>query len=138
MKMAKASEDDLIMAMDLCNALDAFEQGYFTVNSQRHEDESFDTDSGEDCKRAIEEILHIYGKASLMRVVFGMATLLNPANKLVDPDADTLEHHPNTVNISNERDELLNALKSLNYTASNDYPNAKIVAAILAKPEYQS
>jgi hypothetical protein len=29
-----------------------------------------------------------------MRVVFGMAVVLDPRNEVVDPDADTLEIHP--------------------------------------------
>jgi len=113
MKMAKASDGDLAMAMDLCNTLDTFESGFFTVDSQRHDDESFDTDSGDDCRRAMEHIMEVYGRGSLMRVVYGMATLLNPANKIVDPNLDTLDHHPDTIKIQSERDELLVALKNL-------------------------
>jgi hypothetical protein len=32
-----------------------------------------------------------------MRVVWGCAVMLDPANKCVDPDADTIEHHPDTL-----------------------------------------
>jgi len=29
-----------------------------------------------------------------MRVVYGCAVMLDPKNKCVDPDANTIEHHP--------------------------------------------
>ena len=45
----------------------------------------------------LRHLLAIAGRASLMRVVFGMTTLLDPRNKVVNPDADCLEHHPDIV-----------------------------------------
>lgn len=32
-----------------------------------------------------------------MRVVWGMAVLLDPANKVVDPTTSSLQHHPDTI-----------------------------------------
>lgn len=51
-------------------------------------------DDAEHCKRMIEYLIMLSRRASLFRVTFGMAILLDPRNRLVDPDADTLEHHP--------------------------------------------
>ncbi len=103
MKMAKASEADLEMAMELCGALDALTNHWPTLpnglcsegNDSR--DDGFDCDDDQQCGTVLRHLLAIAERASLMRVVWGMAVLLDPANKIVDPDADTLEHHPEIV-----------------------------------------
>jgi hypothetical protein len=96
MKMAKASEADLEMAMKLVNALDVLRDGYFPQELRPDDDEQFDEDDFQECKEVIRHLLSLARGASLMRVVFGAAVMLDPANKLVDPDAATLEHHPET------------------------------------------
>ena len=104
MKMAKASEADLDAAMELCNALDALTQRWGATMPEKieqltghMESEYFDEDDSEQCKRVVAYLRELANRASLMRVVWGMAVLLDPATKMVDPDADTLEHHPDTV-----------------------------------------
>lgn len=102
MKMAKASEADLDMAMELANALEALNSRWGAsmpekiAKPQREDDENegFSLDDDEHCRRVCEYLIRLTRSASLFRVVMGMAVLLDPANKLVDPDADTLEHHP--------------------------------------------
>lgn len=97
MKMAKASEADMDAAMKLCSALESLDR-YRTMPTPDGDDaedaEPFDEDSREDCKKALGMVLELFGRASLFRVVFGMAVILDPRNKIVDPDADTLEIHP--------------------------------------------
>jgi hypothetical protein len=56
--------------------------------------ERFDRDNDAQCGRAMRYLLGLADQASLIRVVFGAAVMLDPRNKLVDPDADTIEHHP--------------------------------------------
>jgi hypothetical protein len=104
MKMAKASEADLNMAIEVCNALEALagHWGAFMpekINNATVEcdNEPFDIDDHAQCIRVIEYLQQLARSASLMRVVFGMTVLLDPDNKMVDPDADTLDHHPDTV-----------------------------------------
>ena len=104
MKMAKASEADLAMAMELCEAFDSLTQrwGAYVPNKIAKlqgddEFEPFDEDDAEQNRRVLKYLIDIAERASLMRVVFGMTVLLDPRNKIVDPDADTLEHHPDTV-----------------------------------------
>lgn len=104
MKMAKASEVDMQMAMDLCGALDLLGQRFIPCMPEAigqlgadDERESFDRDDDAQCGRALRHLLDIADRGSLMRVIWGMAVLLDPANKIVDPGADTLEHHPDTV-----------------------------------------
>lgn len=95
MKMAKASEADLDAAMKLCSALEALER-YRTMptpDDDTEDAEPFDEDDREDCKKALAIVLELFGRASLFRVVFGMAVILDPRNKVVDPNADTLEIH---------------------------------------------
>lgn len=106
MKMAKASEADLNMAMDLSNALENLAGRWSAVMPEaverlREGDESehFDIDNPEQCQRALRYILELVGNASLMRVVFGCAVMLDPLNRLVDPDADTIEHHPDRIKL---------------------------------------
>ena len=103
MKMAKASEADLDMAMELCGALDSLTGHWPTVptwlcsQEDDADEDRFDCDDDRQCGTVLRHLLAIAERASLMRVVFGMTILLDPRNKIVNPDADTLEHHPDTV-----------------------------------------
>lgn len=103
MKMAKASQADLDMAMDLCNALESLGQRFAPCMPEaieklapEEDSERFDRDDDEQCGRALRHLLEVTGRASLMRVVWGCAVMLDPLNRCVDPDADTIEHHPDT------------------------------------------
>lgn len=104
MTMAKASEEDLRMAMDLSNALDSLGHRFLPTMPPeierlegREDSETFDRDDDAQCGRALRHLLEITERGSLMRVVWGMAVLLDPANKVVDPSSSSLEHHPDTV-----------------------------------------
>lgn len=101
MNMAKASQEDLKMAMELANALEALNSRWgasmpkkIAKPQREDEEEGFSLDDDENCRRVCEYLIRLTRGASLSRVVMGMAVLLDPANALVDPDADTLEHHP--------------------------------------------
>lgn len=101
MKMAKASEADLNMAMDLSNALDLLGQRFcpcmpeaIELLGPEDESERFDRDNDKQCGRALRHLLEIADRASLSRVIFGMVVLLDPRNEVVDPGADTLDLHP--------------------------------------------
>lgn len=98
MKMAKASEADLEMAMDLANMLEALGHRHCpsmpTVIARNDGEEDFDRDDDDQCGRALRVLLETADRGSLFRVVWGAAVMLDPRNKLIDPDADTIEHHP--------------------------------------------
>lgn len=100
MKMAKASEADLQMAMDLAGMLDMLGHRHCpsmpTVIARNDGDEDFDRDDDEQCGRALRALLETADRASLFRVVWGAAVMLDPRNQCVDPDADTIEHHADT------------------------------------------
>jgi hypothetical protein len=102
MKMAKASEADLDMAMELANALEALNSHWGATmpekiaKPQRDEDEAegFSLDDDENCRRVCEYLIRLTRSASLFRVVCGAAVMLDPRNMCVDPNADVIEHHP--------------------------------------------
>lgn len=101
MKMAKASDADTNMAMELVNALDMLGQRWApcmpeAIEKLGDDDESerFDRHEDEQCGRAMRHLLELTERASLSRVIWGAVVMLDPCNKLVDPDTDTIEHHP--------------------------------------------
>ena len=102
MKIAKASVADLDMAFELVGALDTLSSRLGAAmpekiaKPQRDDDEAegFSLDDGEKCRRVCEYLIRLTRSASLSRVVFGAAVMLDPRNRCVDPNADTIEHHP--------------------------------------------
>ena len=98
MKMAKASDADMEMALKLCSALEAVERRFFPKGSEgEHDPEDFDIDDDAQCGRVLRHLDGILRGGSIGRVIWGMAVLLDPENKLVDPEARTLEPHPEAV-----------------------------------------
>lgn len=93
MKMAKASQADLDMAIDVCGALDAISSHWPSMPGSEG-DEYFDADNQEHCVRAIAHLIETMQRGSLLRVVWGCVTMLDPRNGLVDPNADTIERAP--------------------------------------------
>jgi len=97
MKMAKASEADLNMALDLISVLDDIERGYFPYRFGDKDSETsewIDTRNREQYDRLIDNLKRLLNRGSIGRVIMGMAVVCDPANKCIDPGADTLEHHP--------------------------------------------
>lgn len=112
MKMAKASEADLEMALDLSRMLEDFEGGYFPLPKDSDDDEAehFDSDKGEHCRRAMEMILDTIRRGSIFRVTFGMLVMCDPRNEMLDPALSYLEHHPDAKWAREQRAELVDAL----------------------------
>ncbi|XVJ69854.1 MAG: hypothetical protein HEQ39_09520 [Rhizobacter sp.] len=102
MKMAKASEADVKMALELAGALESLAGRWGATmpeaiakrKTEDGEEEGFSLDDEEHCRRVCEYLIRLTRSASLFRVVGGMTVLLDPMNKIVDPTADTLERHP--------------------------------------------
>lgn len=100
MKMAKASEADISMAIDIANVLEDIERGFFPTKLQADEDaqseevEWIDTNDRQQYERLMFGLQKLLDKGSLFRVVFGMAVICDPKNECIDPDADCIEHHP--------------------------------------------
>lgn len=98
MKMAKASEADINMAMDIANVLDDIDAGYFPSKLSSDQDsegiEWIDTDDREQYKLLIDGLRDLLNRGSISRVIWGMAVVCDPSNECIDPGADTIEHHP--------------------------------------------
>lgn len=101
MKMAKASQADMDMAIELTQALESLAGRWGATMPEKierlqgeDEAERFDLADHDQCIRVIEYLQRLTRSASLMRVVWGMQVLLDPRNEIVDPASDTLEHHP--------------------------------------------
>lgn len=114
MKMAKASEQDIDVAMALVHAVESLASGFMPTANDDEDAVWFDERDGEDCKKALWILLDIARKGSLGRVVCGMAVLLDPDNHIVDPNLDYLDHHPN-------RDKLIE-LAAIQATILRDTP----------------
>lgn len=104
MKMAKASEADLNRAIKLLHGLDQLSDQWcpsmpddIAVPEIGEDREPFHPDDSENCIRALDWALKLASSGSLSRVIMGAAVLLDPANKMVDPDANTLEFHPEII-----------------------------------------
>ena len=62
-----------------------------------NEAEGFSLDDDENCRRVCEYLIRLTRGASLSRVVCNATVMLDPCNKCVDPQADTIKYHPDTV-----------------------------------------
>ena len=98
MKIARATDADIEMALELAGAIDAMTQNWWPAMPSKiaHSDdyEPFDIDDSEQCTRVCKYLTELAGKGSLFRVVCGMAAVLDPKNNITDPNADTLEPSP--------------------------------------------
>lgn len=95
--MAKASNKDMDASIKLCGLIDSLYHGYLPDIDDDGEPELFDEYDDAQCAKALRQLMSIADSGSLPRVVWGMHTLLSPANKLLDPDSDTLERHPDII-----------------------------------------
>ena len=101
MKMAKASNADMEMALTLCGSLEAIDRGWLPAAIDGAQ-EDLDLDDVDQCGVVLRHLAEVLKGGSIGRVIWGMYVLVDPANKLLDPDARTLEPHPDAV--ANARD----------------------------------
>lgn len=114
MKIAKATQADMDAAVKIMQALDAISGGNMPgelIDDQDADDDGwFDNNNYDHCHRVINHLIGLTEEGNFLRVVGGMAVLLDPDNKVIDPDAKTLEHHPDRLeadSVRQQRDELL-------------------------------
>jgi hypothetical protein len=93
MKMAKASQQEIEMALKVCRLLEDVLHDEQLVDDEG-ESEWFDPDYKDDLRQFYDRLKAIYQCGGMMRVVFGFAVLMDPDNKIVDPDQGVLEMHP--------------------------------------------
>lgn len=96
MKMAKASNDDINLSMEVAQIVEDLEKGYRPYRVFGEDDGGLllDMDSIDDLRAVVEKLGEIARRGSMFRVVFGMATALDPRNEVFDPAEDTLALHP--------------------------------------------
>lgn len=103
MKMAKATKEDMDMAIELCHALEQIGGRYTPCvpeavkSCEADDDEYLDYENAEQCERVIQYLRALVNRASLMRVVFGFSVVLDECNRFFDPDEDCLAHHPDRI-----------------------------------------
>lgn len=99
MKMAKANNEDIEMAFELVRSLEQISGGYPEMpepikRCDEDDSEFFDVSNREQLERFVDYLRQLNRRGSLMRVVMGMSVLIDPRNKMIDPDDDCLAHHP--------------------------------------------
>lgn len=97
MKMAKASEADIDMALDLIGVLDDIACGYFPNRFRDPDSESIewiDPTDQQQYEKLIDGLRSLLNRGSIGRVIMGMAVVCDPDNECIDPDASYIEHHP--------------------------------------------
>lgn len=98
-RMAKASERDMDAGYDLMHVLSDLDRGYYPeLPDERKPDAPtfFDEDDHAHLQHLHSVLKKIIDRAPgfMVRVMGGMSCLLNPANAVIDPEADTIEFHP--------------------------------------------
>lgn len=108
MNIAKASAADLEVGLELVTAFDSMTSHWFPAVpmpcAQGSADgfEPLDLDDAQQCRRVLEYLIGVAGRGSLARVVYGMASLCHPENRVLDPASDVLELHPDLVALVNK------------------------------------
>lgn len=133
MRMAKATDKDMDGAMRLYQFLNAIEDGHFLPEDEDDENwPDFDYCSHADLEKLHEKLMEVFHSGGLMRVLMAASALLNPKNKLLDPDKDYLDDHPRFEQMQQQRDHLLAALRSMvalmDGSQPIDYPGALMIA----------
>ena len=101
MKMAKATKNDINAAMLLLGMMnDVFEIDQYPrgLDGEFSEDDPdyFDEDNDDHLRAFYRRLREVFRQqpGGMNRVIFGMEVLLNPKNRIVDPDQDVLAFHP--------------------------------------------
>ncbi|MBN58707.1 hypothetical protein [Thalassolituus sp. UBA3500] len=92
MKLAKPNEQDLNGAIDIARILDDLSKGWFPSGDDG--DHEFDIMDSADCRKALDILIGISDQCSLMRAAMATLVLCDPDNKVIDPDIEHVDHHP--------------------------------------------
>jgi len=93
MKLATPNEQDINGALEVTRILGDLSSGRFPSNDA-DEDVEFDIGDGDDCRKALEMLIDIENKCTLMRAAMTTLVLCDPRNKVIDHSIDYVDHHP--------------------------------------------
>lgn len=136
MKMAKASDKDIDAAGNAMGILQDIASGYYPAH--RDEDDAphyFDPDDKEHLRRFYERMAATLDAAPGWpgRVIGGMCyVIMYDANRIIDPDADTVEVHPRFAATLVALQNLANAFhegRAVASESSTGYVNSLVKAA---------
>lgn len=118
MKFAKATQKDVDAATDAMSILNDISRGNYPTSPNEEEDPPyfFDPDDSEHLRKFYDTLNATLDKSPgwANRVIGGMCyVILYDKNKIVDPDADTLEIHPRFSDVAAQRDELAEVLRAI-------------------------
>lgn len=99
MKVAKPSPRDLDAALDLLGLLDAISRDYYPTDPSQPDDDAptfIDHESLEHLQHVLQQLRGVLDKAPGFqgRVLFGAAMLMDPRNRVLNPDLDYIALHP--------------------------------------------
>jgi MoaA/NifB/PqqE/SkfB family radical SAM enzyme len=97
LKIKKLNDDDLDRIYKLKKALSAFDDNIFPRNDEDDEEEiEFDSTSYADLQKFHEIIMATFDDCTndLSLLLIGYSTLTMPSNKLIDPDNEFIDFHP--------------------------------------------
>lgn len=92
MKLSKPNEQDLNGAIDVALIIDDLSKGWFPSDDEG--DIEFDIMDSADCRKALDILIGISDQCSLMRAAMTTLVLCDPNNKVIDPDIDHVDQHP--------------------------------------------
>lgn len=129
MKMTRASNKDINAAGDAMSVLQDVGSSYYPARGDEENPPTlFDRENPEHLRRFYDLMKATLDAAPGWpgRVIGGMCyVILYEKNKIVDPNADTLELHPRFGEVIAQRDELLAALEQIAQANHPDYPHFK-------------
>lgn len=102
-KVARASAEELSNALDLIGILESLDGGYYPsapgAGPRGDEPTFFDEDDTNHLRHAYDLVMEVVKRrpGGLGRVIWGAATMMDPRNQIIDPDADTVKLHPRIV-----------------------------------------
>lgn len=93
MKIAKPEEKDLQAVWNLINILNTVS---YELNPLKpiNDDGDFEFLEDDDKAKVLDKIVELHESCDIQWLMTVLETLLSPANKIIDQEADTLEFHP--------------------------------------------
>lgn len=143
MKVARADAKDLDAGMMLLGLLDTVSRGYYPSDTDDEDDGPlhFDSEDPEHLAQLWKRLEKCFDAAPGFqgRVIFGAATLMDPRNSVIDPEADCLELHPTLMAAMNDAERYRKLRRGQHWSVVDGIGNTlraeALDAAVDAVPE---